>query len=127
RGPRRCRPATGSPGPGVRPCSRLLVARNRPPHCRDIRDGERRARLDCLMTHATAPPRADRPDDAARARSRLEQAVLEAVAYADVFDFALTPAEVHRDLPIPATPEEVSAALATSPLLRRVLRRVDGL
>ncbi len=42
---------------------------------------------------------------------RLESAVVEAVAYADVFDWPLTPAEVHRYLPVRALPEQVDDAL----------------
>ncbi len=41
----------------------------------------------------------------------LERAIVEALAYSDVFDWPLTPSEVHAYLPIAAAPEEVDAAL----------------
>jgi hypothetical protein len=43
----------------------------------------------------------------------LEGAVVEAVAYADVFDWPLTGDEIHRYLPVAATAEEVRASLAS--------------
>ena len=57
--------------------------------------------------------------------SRLESAVVEAVAYADVFDWPLTPDEVHRYLPVPATRGQVDEVLAR-PALRRFLDGSDG-
>ena len=55
-----------------------------------------------------------------------ETAVVEAVAYADVFDWPLTAAEVHRFLPVPGRLGEVESALA-SPHLHRFLSASDGL
>ena len=44
--------------------------------------------------------------------SSVELAAFEAASYGDVFDWPLTPDEVHRYLPLAATREEVDAALA---------------
>jgi len=55
----------------------------------------------------------------------LERAVIEALVYADVFDWALTPAEVHRYLPVPAEPADVDAALSSLGA-RRAIEAVDG-
>ena len=52
----------------------------------------------------------------------LETAVLECVAYSDLFDFPLTPDEVQRWLRVPATPDDVVAAL-DSLTLRPMLSR----
>lgn len=41
----------------------------------------------------------------------IERAALEAIVYADVFDWPLTPLEVHRYLPVPAAPADVESAL----------------
>ncbi|MCG3211497.1 MAG: hypothetical protein FOGNACKC_05143 [Anaerolineae bacterium] len=41
----------------------------------------------------------------------LEQAVLRTLAYADIFDYPLTAAEIHRYLEIPASPSGVQAIL----------------
>jgi hypothetical protein len=57
--------------------------------------------------------------------SRLESAVVEAIAYADVFDWPLTPDEVHRYLPVRAALGEVEAALA-GPAIGRFVERSDG-
>jgi len=57
---------------------------------------------------------------------RVETAVVEAVAYADVFDWPLSCDEVHRFLPVAADVDEVSRALCTAEVLR-VVRRVDEL
>ena len=52
--------------------------------------------------------------------------MLEAVCYADVFDWPLTPAEVHRYLPVAAPVSAVVTALR-SPRLRSKLDQGDGL
>jgi hypothetical protein len=57
--------------------------------------------------------------------SATERAVFEAVCYGDVFDWPLTPAEVHRYLPIAAGRAEVDAALE-SLRLRALLHRTSG-
>jgi hypothetical protein len=43
----------------------------------------------------------------------VDGAVVEAIAYADVFDWPLTGEEIHRYLPVSATAEEVQASLAS--------------
>jgi hypothetical protein len=43
----------------------------------------------------------------------IERAVVEALAYADVFDWPLTSADVHRYLPVTASVDEVQSALAS--------------
>jgi hypothetical protein len=56
----------------------------------------------------------------------VERGVLEAIAYADVFDYPLTAVEVHRYLVgVDAAPAEVTAALR-SPALRRWLAACEG-
>lgn len=50
----------------------------------------------------------------------LGRAVLESVAYSDVFDFPVTVAEVHRSLPIAASVAEVEAKLASLPEIARI-------
>lgn len=56
----------------------------------------------------------------------VERAILEAVTYADVFDWPLTPHEIHRYLPVPAGLDEVETALA-SPHLRGLASSIDHL
>jgi hypothetical protein len=51
---------------------------------------------------------------------RVEAAVVETLAYSDVYDWPLTAAEVHRFLPIAASPTDVDAALATPGLVHLV-------
>src|SRR5262249_39571656 len=53
-------------------------------------------------------PIAARPSDP---RAALTEAVLEALAYADVFDWPLTSGEVHRWLPVAARADEIEAAI----------------
>lgn len=65
--------------------------------------------------------RPERPIDPVRSSTTLESAVIEAVAYADVFDWPLTAAEIHRYLPIPAAGHEIDRVLAGSPVLGRAL------
>lgn len=59
---------------------------------------------------------------------RLEEAILRTVLYADVFSFALTPAEIHHFLihDEPADPAEIEDLLNTSPRLRAVLHYESG-
>lgn len=63
-----------------------------------------------------------------RARlSSLEQAILHAVAYGDVFDYPLTSAEILRYLlAVPASLEQVQAALDGNRPVQGYLERVDG-
>lgn len=55
----------------------------------------------------------------------LETAVVEAVCYADVFDWPLAPAEIHAFLPLAAEPEHVDLALR-SPRLRPTVGLAGG-
>ena len=55
----------------------------------------------------------------------VESAVVEAVCYADVFDWPLTPAEVHAFLPLAAEALDVDLALR-SPRLRPFIGLADG-
>ena len=56
--------------------------------------------------------------------SELEWAILQTVAYADIFDYPLTPSEIQRYLTgATATVEEVQAALSSSSLNGRYLSR----
>ena len=48
----------------------------------------------------------------AAGRSTIETAVLHATAYADAFDWPLTATELHRYLPVRATPERVATTVA---------------
>ncbi len=57
--------------------------------------------------------------------SRLGSAVVEAVAYADVFDWPLTPEEVHRYLPLRATRRDVDEMLARA-VMGRFLESSEG-
>ncbi len=56
-----------------------------------------------------------------------DEAILRTLLYADVFDYPLTPAEIHHYLiATPATPESVQSALDGSPWLARHVTRVNG-
>ena len=52
-------------------------------------------------------------DPPANEGARLDGAIVEALTYADLFDWPLTPTEVHRYLPISAGLDEVEAALVS--------------
>lgn len=76
------------------------------------------------------PSEGARRSDEARPRSlaglsRLESAIVEAVAYGDVFDWPLTPEEIHRYLPIRAGRAEVDEALAGA-AIGRFVEASDG-
>ncbi len=57
---------------------------------------------------------------------RLDRAVVEAIAYADVFGWPLTGDEIHRYLPVVASVDEVRASLASC-RLDAVVSSIDGL
>ena len=68
-----------------------------------------------------APQPADLPG------ANLEIAVLRTLLYADIFDYPLTPREIHHFLiAAPATPDSVTARLDQSPLLAERTVRVNG-
>ena len=56
----------------------------------------------------------------------LESAVVQAIAYADVFDWPLTPEEVHRYLPVPAELDEVRALLGACDVASCPVALTDG-
>ncbi|MBZ0292025.1 MAG: hypothetical protein K8L99_05590 [Anaerolineae bacterium] len=58
----------------------------------------------------------------------IDHAIMRTVLYADVFDFPLTPPEIHHYLihDTPTSLEQVQAALADSPELRRKLIECEG-
>lgn len=57
---------------------------------------------------------------------RLDRAVVEAIAYADVFGWPLTGDEIHRYLPVVATVDDVRASLASC-RLDAVVSSIEGL
>ncbi len=64
---------------------------------------------------------------AVEALDGIERAVVEALAYADVFDWPLTEPELHRYLPVAATLDQVEAALAPDAAASRLIDRRKGL
>ena len=73
---------------------------------------------------AAAEARRSRTDRTEPGRAALEHAIVQAVAYADVFDYPLTVDEIHRYLiGVPASRGAVRAALATPRLVPEVLSR----
>jgi hypothetical protein len=71
------------------------------------------------------PPPEVEPADGLSRRAAIGAAMIEAIAYADVFDWPLTASEVHRDLPLAARPDEVDAELVAAVLGGR-LSFVEG-
>jgi hypothetical protein len=55
--------------------------------------------------------------------STLQVAVLRTLCYGDVFGWPFTPAEIHRYLPIQATPGEVDSAISSAAVGHRTSRR----
>src|ERR1700730_6215500 len=73
---------------------------------------------------AAVEARRSRTDRSEPARAALEHAIVQAVAYADVFDYPLTADEIHRYLiGVPASRGAVRTALSTSRLVPDVLSR----
>jgi hypothetical protein len=73
---------------------------------------------------ATAEARRSRTDRSDPGRVALERAIVQAVAYADVFDYPLTADEVHRYLVgVPAARGSVRTALGAASLIPDVLSR----
>jgi hypothetical protein len=71
-----------------------------------------------------AEARRSRTDRTEPGRVALERAIVQAVAYADVFDYPLTVDEIHRYLiGVPASRGAVRAALSTARLVPEVLSR----
>jgi len=68
-------------------------------------------------------PMTDPPTDEG---ARLDRAIVDALTYADLFDWPLAPTEIHHYLPIPATLDEIEAALV-SPRLAGRITSDDGL
>jgi len=54
------------------------------------------------------------PNAGAHRQAALRAAILRTLAYADLFDWPLTPGELQRYLPIPATPAEITARLSSA-------------
>lgn len=59
-------------------------------------------------------------------QAALARAVVATVAYADIFDYPLTPAEVHRYLPLPSAEETVRELLDDTGSLPECLTCADG-
>jgi len=73
---------------------------------------------------ATAEARRSRTDRTDPGRVALERAIVQAVAYADIFDYPLTADEVHRFLiGVPASRGSVRTALGGAKLIPEVLSR----
>ncbi len=73
---------------------------------------------------ATAEARRSRIDRTDPGRAALERAIVQAVAYADVFDYPLTADEVHRYLiGVPASRATVRTALSSGRLIPGMLAR----
>lgn len=80
------------------------------------------------MTLVAGPIRAyasPREETVERGEETVERAIVEAIAYADVFDWPLTGPEVHRFLPVRAEPGDVERAI-DSPRLRGITTRTGG-
>jgi hypothetical protein len=61
-------------------------------------------------------PAGHRPDSRRSGLGPLEVAIVEALAYSDVFDWPLSTAEIHRYLPMPARLADVEGAVTASSL-----------
>ncbi|CAN5739165.1 hypothetical protein BH23CHL2_BH23CHL2_32860 [soil metagenome] len=85
-----------------------------------------------IIANSPNPPKANsRPDGASASfadLSCLEEAIVQAVAYSDIFDYPLTAAEIHRYLmETPATLAEVNDILSNGRLVPHFLAVRNGL
>src|SRR5687768_5607351 len=85
---------------------------------------------DCLSTLRPLY-RCRRPSPSPMQTLEPDDAILRTLLYADVFDYPLTPVEIHHYLIAsptdrPAPPEVIEAALRSSPRLARQVTRVNG-
>ena len=74
-----------------------------------------------------APSRASNSLPSFASLTGVDRGVVEALAYADVFDWPLRAAEIHRYLPVEATPGEVESALGSGAPSSHLIERTGDL